>query len=105
MILYGGNIMELPALYRKRIIPEECVLLKDDVITYIDDEIIITTWNALKPKKDLHHGSSVYFLNKGYKVSKFLKEDGSLMYYYCDIIETEYNKDTNTYVFIDYCSQ
>lgn len=93
--------MDYPVLYRKRLIPEECVLLKDDVITYMDDEIIITTWHALKPKRELHHGSSCYFLNKGYKVSKFQREDNSLIYWYCDIIDYEYDKDTNTYVFTD----
>lgn len=93
--------MEYPTLYRKRLIPEECVLLKDDVITYMDDEVIITTWHALKPKRELHHGSSCYFLNKGYKVSKFQREDGSLIYWYCDIINHEYDEKTNTYVFTD----
>ena len=93
--------MEYPTLYRKRLIPQECVLLKDDVITYMDDEVIITTWHALKPKRELHHGSSCYFLNKGYKVSKFQREDNSLIYWYCDIIDHDYDKETNTYVFTD----
>lgn len=93
--------MEYPSLYRKRLIPNECVLLKDDVITYMDDEVIITTWKALKPKIDLHHGSSCYFLSKGYKVSKFQREDGSIMYWYCDIIDHDYDEKTNTYVFTD----
>lgn len=95
------NENNYPILYRKRLIPDECILLKDDVITYIDNEVIITTWRALKPKKDLHHGSSVYFLNKGYKVSKFQREDDSIMYYYCDIIEKSYDEENNTYVFTD----
>lgn len=93
--------MDYPTLYRKRLIPNECVLLKNDVITYMDDEVIITKWNALKPKKTLHHGSSCYFLNKGYKVSKFQREDDSLIYWYCDIIDHEYDEKTNTYVFTD----
>lgn len=91
----------LPHLYRKRIIPEECIELKNDKILYIDDEIIVTQWNALKPKIDLHHGYSCYFLNKGIKVSKFMKEDDTLMYWYCDIIEKSYDEDTNSYTFTD----
>ena len=65
-----------PILYRKRLIPEECVLLKDDVILLCNEDIIITQWKALKPKKDLHHGYSCYFLKEGYKVSKFYRRDG-----------------------------
>lgn len=38
-------------LYRKRIIPDECILLKDDLILSCDEEHIITTWKALRPKK------------------------------------------------------
>ena len=60
-----------PILYRKCMIPEECVLLKDDEILEITDDIIITRWNTLKPKRELHHGFSCYFLKHGFKVSKF----------------------------------
>ncbi|MCR5735082.1 MAG: DUF402 domain-containing protein [Lachnospiraceae bacterium] len=93
--------MEKTTLFRKRIIPSECIELKDDEILRLDEDVIITKWNTLKPKKDLHHGLSCYFLKEGYKVSKFMKEDGSLLYWYCDIIEYEYSKENNTYIFMD----
>jgi len=93
--------MALPLLYRKRIIPDECIALKDDEILYIDDEIIVTKWNVLKPRPDFHHGYSCYFLKKNIKVSKFMKEDGSLHYWYCDIIEYEFNNNENSYTFTD----
>lgn len=93
--------MNFPLLYRKRIIPEECFLLKNDIILYCDDEIIVTKWNALKPKPDLHHGYSCYFINKNIKVSKFLMEDDSLMYWYCDIVEHTYDEKENSYTFTD----
>lgn len=93
--------MPTPILYRKRIIPEECVLLKDDKILYQDEQIIVTGWNTLKPKKELHHGYSCYYLNEGYKVSKFYREDNSLLFWYCDIVEHDYQPETNTYVFTD----
>ena len=94
--------MPAPTLYRKRIIPEECILLKDDKVLYQDEHIIVTGWNILKPRKDLlHHGYSCYFLKEGYKVSKFYKEDGSLLYWYCDIVEHEYNQESDTYIFTD----
>ena len=50
--------MDYPVLYRKRLIPEECIPLKDDIILYMDDEVIVTKWNTLKPRKDFHHGYS-----------------------------------------------
>jgi len=96
-----GSNSVLPHLYRKRIIPDECIALKNDIILYSDDEIIVTKWNALKPKVDLHHGYSCYFLNKGIKVSKFMMEDDSLMYWYCDIIENTYNESEGSYIFTD----
>ena len=93
--------MPTPILYRKRIIPDECVLLKDDKILHLDEQIIVTGWNSLKPRKDLHHGYSCYFLKEGYKVSKFYREDNSLLYWYCDIVEYDYNPDTDTYIVTD----
>ena len=92
---------ESTKLYRKRIIPEECILLKDDKILYQDEHIIVTGWQTLKPRKDLHHGYSCYFLKEGYKVSKFYREDGSLLYWYCDIVEYDYQQDTDTYIITD----
>lgn len=93
--------MDNPILYRKRIIPDECVLLKDDIIISCDEDRIVTKWNALHPKKDLHHGASCYFLKEGFKVSKFCKEDDSLMYWYCDIVDFHYEKMTNELIVTD----
>lgn len=93
--------MENPILYRKRIIPEECLRLKDDIILSCHDDRILTSWHALKPKKDLHHGYSCYFLKEGYKVSKFYQNDHSLICWYCDIVDYDYNPDTNTLITTD----
>jgi predicted RNA-binding protein associated with RNAse of E/G family len=88
-------------LYRKRIIPEECILLDKDVLLYRDAEVIITKWNTLHPKKTLHHGYSCYFLERGFKVSKFYDHDGNLISWYCDIITHTYDSVSDTYVFTD----
>ncbi|MCQ2540973.1 MAG: DUF402 domain-containing protein [Lachnospiraceae bacterium] len=93
--------MKHPVLYRKRLIPEECVKLKDDIILSIDEDRIVTKWNTLKPKKDLHHGYSCYFLKEGFKVSKFYKEDGSLLYWYCDIVHYSFEDDGDKLIVTD----
>lgn len=93
--------MEPIQLYRKRIIPEECILLEDDVLLYQDPEVIVTKWNTLHPKKTLHHGCSCYFLERGFKVSKFYDHDGNLISWYCDIIKYDYDAASNTYIFTD----
>lgn len=93
--------MTNPILYRRRIIPEECILLKDDIILSCDEERIITSWNALHPKKNLHHGMSCYFLKEGFKISKFCYEDGSLLYWYCDIVDYNYNSVDNSLIVTD----
>ena len=90
-----------PLLYRKRLIPLECVPLKDDVILKWDENIILTRWNALKPKKDLHHGYSCYFLKEGYKVSKFYTADNSLLYWYCDIVDFERSTEEDALIVTD----
>ena len=93
--------MDQVRLFRKRIIPAECVELKDDIILYRAPEVIITKWNTLKPKKTLSHGYSCYFLERGFKVSKFYDHNGSLISWYCDIVSHTYDADTDTYVFTD----
>lgn len=88
-------------LYRKRYIPLECVELKDDEILRRDENVIVTRWKCLKPRKDFFSGLSCYFLKKGVKVSKMVKEDGTLRCWYCDIIRTDYDPEENAYVFTD----
>ena len=93
--------MDKPLLYRKRYIPLEVKSLNDDEILFADDEIIVTKWNTFKPKKDFSNGISCTFINDGYKISKFMNENGELVYYYCDIIKSEYQKDENIWIFTD----
>ena len=93
--------MTNPILYRRRIIPDECVLLKDDIILSCDEDHIVTKWNALRPKKVLHHGASCYFLKEGFKVSKFCREDDSLLYFYCDIVDYNYDAVQNNLIVTD----
>lgn len=88
-------------IYRKRLIPDECILLKDDIVLEKTEDIIITKWNTLKPRRDFHHGYSCYFLKRGFKVSKFYREDNSLLYWYCDIVDHTYQKDENTLIVTD----
>ena len=93
--------MKNPILYRQRLIPKECVLLKDDIILECNEDLILTKWNALKPKKDLHHGYSCYFLKEGFKISKFYRADNSLLYWYCEIVDYTYREDDNALVVTD----
>lgn len=85
--------MTTPALYRKRLIPNECILLKDDIILEMNDDYILTKWSTLKPKKTLHHGESCYYLHKGVKISRFYAKDDSFICWYCDIVSYEWNKE------------
>lgn len=91
----------MTALFRKRLIPAECISLKDDQIIHIEQNQIITKWQTFRPKPDFSHGISYYVLDKGWKISKFFKNDNTLAYIYCDIIDTNYDKDSDTYVFTD----
>ena len=93
--------MDHVKIYRKRMIPDECILLKDDIILEQTDDIIITSWNTLKPRRDFHHGYSCYFLKHGYKVSKFYREDNTLLYWYCDIVDYAYQQSNNALIVTD----
>ena len=93
--------MKIPVLYRKRLIPAECLLLKDDIVLHRDEKTIVTKWNTIRPKKSLDHGYSCYLLDRGVKVSKFYDRENHLVCWYCDIVSHTYEKATDTYVFTD----
>ena len=93
--------MNISKIYRQRIIPSECILLKDDVIISQDEEVIITKWNTLHPKTNFSHGCSCFFLNEGLKVSKIYRSDNSLLYWYCDIVEYSFGPEEGMMTFTD----
>lgn len=90
-----------PLMYRKRYIPQDTKSLNDDEILLVEDGLIVTSWKTFKPKKEFARGISCTFTDRGYKISKFMKEDGELVYYYCDIIHSEYLEESNTWIFTD----
>ena len=93
--------MEKPLLYRKRILPDECIPLDEDEIIYLNERIVVTAWKTLHPRHEFDHGQSCYFLQEGYKVSRFLRSDNTLVYWYCDIIDYQYDEEKNSYTFRD----
>lgn len=93
--------MAISKLYRRRLIPAECLLLKDDIIVEQNEEVLITKWKTIHPKPDFSHGCSCYFLQEGIKVSKLYRSDGSLVYWYCDIVDYDYDADSQSLTVID----
>lgn len=93
--------MKTPILYRKRLIPDECILLKDDLLLYRDHKVLVTKWNTIRPKKTLHHGISCYLLERGIKVSKFYDHSDKFLCWYCDIVTHTYDPHTDTFIFTD----
>ena len=93
--------MSRPRLFRRRFIPDENIELKDDMILALEPNLIITSWNVLKPRRDISRGVSAYFIDKGIKVSKVFDNAGQMVFWYCDIIETHYDEKENIYTFND----
>ena len=93
--------MHIKTLYRKRIIPPEIIVLKDDIIVEQNDEYIITKWNTLNPKAEFSHGCSCYFLQDGIKMSKMYRSDGSLLRWYCDIVDFTIDENENSLTVTD----
>lgn len=85
-------------LFRKRHIPDECVLLKNDTILFLDDSRLVTSWNVLKPRNDFASGISLFEFEKHWKITRVAKADGSLHHWYCDIMKMhiEHNESKHT---------
>lgn len=88
-------------LFRRRFLPDEITELKDDKILALSENLLITSWDSLKPRDDFSNGISAYFIDLGIKVSKIYTADGALVHWYCDIIEPEINEEEHTYIFND----
>ncbi len=92
---------DFPMIFRKRYVPDETVALKDDIILSCTKDLMLTKWIALKPRKDIAHGVSAYFINDGIKVSKVYDKNDTIVYWYCDIIRTLHDEEANSIVFED----
>lgn len=88
-------------LYRRRLIPMECIPLRDDVIVVQNSEFIVTKWNSLHPRQDFSHGSSCYFLREGIKVSKIYSADNTLLRWYCDIVDYTFQPEDSSLTVTD----
>ena len=73
-------------LYRRRFIPDELTPLTNDRILHLDDDIIITAWETLKPRTDFASGLSIYYRKEGFKISRHCGADGHFTRWYCDIV-------------------
>ena len=88
-------------LFRRRFIPDELTPLSDDKVLRLEENLIITSWKTLNPRTDFASGMSAYFIDKGWKVSKFLDCEGNIKYWYCDIIDCILDEASNSFTYED----
>ena len=85
-------------LYRRRFIPNEKILLHDQII-HVDNKVIITKWKTFHPKKNFSTGHSCVYIDEGFKVSKLFDDNNNFVSVYCDIINVKINH--NEYIIED----
>lgn len=88
------NNMAIKTLIRKRFIPMETVVLNNDKILFESPELIITSWEVLKPRTDFARGVSAYFIKEGFKISKVYDSQNHFFHWYCDMIHATVDGDT-----------
>ncbi len=93
--------MKKPIILRTRYIPFETVDISSDEMLFRSDDILITRWKAIRPRADISGGISYTFLRDGVKISRFYDADKNFAYWYCDIIDVEYDSTNDQYTFLD----
>lgn len=88
-------------IYRVRYIPSETIDLSSDKLLYRDNKFLITKWKPIKPRSDVLSGISCVFLEQGWKISAFFGQDNEIIYWYCDIVDISFNRETDTYYLYD----
>jgi protein associated with RNAse G/E len=93
--------MKKPTVLRKRYIPFETVDISGDELISRSEDLLVTRWKPIKKRADISGGMSYTFLKEGYKVSKFLGPYGEFKYWYCDIIDVNYDEKEDKYTLTD----
>ena len=75
-----------PCIARKRYIPDELIVLNKDRIYEFTPTRVLTAWEAIRPRADIAGGLSVYYPERGFKISKIYNSSWQLVHWYCDII-------------------
>lgn len=88
-------------IYRIRYIPSETIDLSSDTLLYRDNKYLITKWYPIKPRDDILSGISCVFLEQGWKISAFFGQDNEIIYWYCDIVDVNFDQETDTYYLYD----
>ena len=63
--------------------------------------MIVTKWHVIKERRDFSDGYSCFYLDRGYRISKFLKSNGDLLFWYFDIVDYDMDSANNTLHIID----
>lgn len=79
-----------PCITRRRYIPDEITPLSKDHIYQVSQTCILTAWDSINPRADLAGGISVYYPERGFKISKIHDSRHQLVHWYCDIIRFHY---------------
>jgi predicted RNA-binding protein associated with RNAse of E/G family len=93
--------MKKPVVLRRRYIPSEIVDISEDELIFRSETLLVTKWVSIRPRPDFHGGISFTFLDKGYKLGRFYDGYGRFLYWYCDIIEVNYNEADDAYTIND----
>lgn len=88
-------------IYRIRYIPSETNDLSADELLYRDEDFLITRWKPIRQRNDIAGGISCLFLKKGWKISAMWDHNNQLIYWYCDILDINYEVETDTYHLYD----
>jgi len=93
----GGT---MPKLFRVRYMPYEVVELFSDRILFMDNRILITSWEPIHPRDDIMSGISCVFLEEGWKINAMKDAQGNITWY-CDIVEIRYDAEEDVLYFHD----
>jgi hypothetical protein len=93
--------MKKPTVLRRRYIPYEIVDISGDELLFRSNELLVTKWTSIKPRPDFHGGISFTFLDKGYKLGRFYDRNKNFLYWYCDILDAQYEQTSDTYTLND----
>lgn len=93
--------MKKPIVLRRRYIPSEIVDISNDELLFRSESLLVTKWTTIKPRPDFYSGISFTFLDRGYKLGRFYDQNGRFLYWYCDIVEVEYDQPADTYILND----
>lgn len=93
--------MKIQKLLKHKLVPPSSEDISGDEVLYFDLDFLVTRWKPAKSNMNIGAAVSLLCVKSGVQISKKYNREGKFVYYYCDMVKTHWDPETETFEVTD----